>query len=114
MRGDVVISLIFNTPASIAAAQHLLQSPPLAYTPFVAASPMRAVNSAPVLQVRVEEPNRLSMGEEEVLLPMLESFSTIGSYFDLQSLRKLDEATRMLCCQAIMLHAGVIESVMPV
>jgi hypothetical protein len=103
--------LVFNTPASIAAARHLLGSPPLAYSPFVEKGEGLRLNSQPHLFVDIRSGAPFSSGEAECLLPLLSSLSTEGSFFDLRSLWKLDEVTRMTACQAVMLGAGVIREV---
>src|SRR4051812_30550989 len=104
-------TLIFNSLASISAARHLLESPPLAYTPWVTYHPTVALDGMPRLRVDVK-PGRLSSGEADCLVPLLESFSTNGSFFDLVSLRKLDEDTRQVAWQSIGLFAGCIAEVL--
>jgi hypothetical protein len=105
-------ALVFNTPPSIAAARHIVESPPLSYSPFLSSTGMRAINGPPVYAFRYDPASPFSTGEAECLLPLLESLSTTGPFFDLKSLWKLDEVTRMTACQAIMLYAGVISEVM--
>lgn len=104
-------TLIFNSLASIAAARHLLSSPPLAYTPWVTWQPAVAVDGQPRLEVDIH-PGRLSSGESDCLVPLLESFSTNGSFFDLQALRRLDEGTRQVAWQSIGIYAGCIAEVL--
>lgn len=103
-------SIHITSPSAVRAATHLLQAPPLAYNPWVASHRMEMSPGHVGLKVNVTD-GVMSSGEESCLIPLLETFSVNGHFFDLRSLWRVDEDTRMVAYQAIGIYSGCIPEV---